>query len=924
MGYSDIGCYGGEIETPALDSLASQGVRFRNFYNTARCSISRAALMTGLYPWQAGVGQLDNDLGAPGYRGYLNDQCVTIAEALGQAGYHTSISGKWHIGKQRPHWPIDRGFQRQFTSPAGGGYYYLPVQPQIAQRDIYLDEQVLSEAELDNIDGNPDRFYSTDDFTDVGLDFIDEAISQEKPFFLYLPFIAPHFPLEAPAAEVQKYLDAGTYDNGWEPVRAARLARQKAPGGIAEALNGTPGEWSLSPDAHSWSGDADAIQYMAVYAAVVDRMDQNIGRLVEHLEEAGELENTIIIFLSDNGASSTGGVNGAGELGDPVGGPDSVNIHFGSGWANASNTPFRKYKGDTENGGIAAPCIIHWPAGVSQAKGTVLAERAHLIDIMPTLLELADVEYPLVYQGKERLALEGESLAPLLAPANSWTRQMPLFFEHEGASALIREDWKAVAQDDPIHDGFELYDLSQDPQELNNLASEHTDLVDEMSEQWMSWAHASNVKDWNPSGLPQISLQGIETMASATGPAPGMFEVSASSDEVDVYLDYGGDAVMTVDYATLPESIHVSSAPEMVSVDPLASGGAGRTVALDVSVRPNFWYVEPDNKVRIFIHPITYAQWVNAALPGAVGFAASPSGDYNQNGVSNLIEFIQRSDEFEISPFNPADLRFGFSPANEHFLIRYKQGAISNEAQLTLEVSSDLVEWEKANADNFFITQVIDGSRVLQEYRSRSEASALFGRLNWQWLGEALGDLLVLYAFDQGDVIADSFQDVLAGDYDPRFSAFGDNVSGTSSLNGGAFLRSNGTADSLAGALAGGHYHELTINFANAPSTVTGLKMNHQGSSGSTTFTSNVAVFVSVDGFAQAPLPEDAVEVSSVEVSSSQNPQEPIREIELDILKLGLENFQGTLTVRIYFFDSVDEANCIHRIDNVAVYGFAE
>ncbi|MDA3872958.1 MAG: sulfatase-like hydrolase/transferase, partial [Kiritimatiellae bacterium] len=559
MGYSDIGSYGGEIETPALDRLATDGVRFRNFYNTARCSTSRAALLTGLYPWQAGVGLLDEDLGAPGYQGFLNQQCVTIAEILGEAGYHTSIAGKWHIGKERPNWPIDRGFQRQFTSPSGGGYYFRPVQPQIGARTIYLDENPLSESALDTWDGDPDPFYSTDDFTDAAILFIDEAVSENKPFLVYLPFIAPHWPLEAPEAEVSKYLTSGLYDNGWGPVRTARLAKQKGPDGIAEALNGSDEEWELSADSVNWSPNSDAIQRMAVHAAVVDRMDQNIARLIDHLENTlGILDNTLIIFVSDNGASSDGGDVGTGSLGNPVGGTNSVDIRYGKGWANASDTPFRGYKKYTENGGIMTPFILHWPDGITRPGGSVLGKRAHLIDVMPTLLEVTGISYPETFNGNSLLPMEGESFADLLTPGGLETRSTPLYFSHETRSGILDGDWKGVAQDDPLHDPFEVYDLSKDPSELNNVAAEEPGIQAALRDAWFVWAHRANVKDWPISSLPNIQLSPRNQTIIRSETTTFSLRRDRSSGSNTVSLSYEGTAKEGVDYSPLPAEVSLS------------------------------------------------------------------------------------------------------------------------------------------------------------------------------------------------------------------------------------------------------------------------------------------------------------------------------------------------------------------------------
>lgn len=296
---------------------------------------------------------------------------------LGQAGYFTAMSGKWHLGSARPHWPIDRGFQRMFSSPNGGGYYFVPFET--ANRPLYLNETLVTPGA---------NFYSTDAFTDYGLQFIDEARAASKPFFLYLAYIAPHDPIEAYKADVDKYLAAGTYANGWAPVRAARFARQTAPGGIAAGLAGAPGAWTLSPahnNAATWSSlsvseKAAAQQRMAIYAGVVDRMDQQIGRVLAKFGDPNGdgdtadsiADNTIVIFLSDNG----GGATGNGATGHPNYGNTSSGVSYGLSWANASNTPFRRFKASNQEGGIQTPLVIRWPAGITRPGGSVEAARS--------------------------------------------------------------------------------------------------------------------------------------------------------------------------------------------------------------------------------------------------------------------------------------------------------------------------------------------------------------------------------------------------------------------------------------------------------------------------------------------------------------------------------------------------------------------
>ena len=416
MGYSDLGCYGSEIPTPNLDSLAQRGLRFARFYNSARCSPSRAALLTGLHPHQAGMGTLAEDPGkrastdaAPGYREALSANSLTLAELLRPAGYHTYLAGKWHLGYHgQEKWPLARGFERFYGIIAGASSYFRPA----GLRGLTSDNTPLDPPTGD--------YYTTDAFTDQALDFITTQ-KDAAPFFLYLAYNAPHWPLHARNEDIAKFV--GRYRDGWDKLREARLARQIELGVI------TPGT-QLSPrdeDVHAWDSlsenqKSDLDYRMAVYAAQVHRMDWNIGRVVGALRSAGKLENTLILFLSDNG--------GCAEPYDELGGGpiESINVadkvmlnsrrensaaSYGTGWANASNTPFRKFKSRLHEGGIATPLIVHWPAGLKIRPGTVTQSPGYLADVMATVIEVTGVPYPTDFRGHRLLPLAGTSLAPI-------------------------------------------------------------------------------------------------------------------------------------------------------------------------------------------------------------------------------------------------------------------------------------------------------------------------------------------------------------------------------------------------------------------------------------------------------------------------------------------------------------------------------
>lgn len=485
MGFSDLGCYGGEIETPHLDGLAAGGLRFTQFYNTARCCPTRAALLTGLYPHQAGIGHMTGDDGIPSYRGYLGDQCVTIAEALRPAGYATLAVGKWHVGSALGQWPLDRGFDRFWGTPSGGGVYFKETL-QIRREVFFVD----GDARIDL----PDDIYVTDAFTDRAIQFVEEAVlGSRKPFFLYLAHIAPHWPLQAKPEDIAKY--GGRYEAGWDAVRQRRLARQKEMGIV-------PRECVLSPRdpaARAWAdvpegARRDLAHRMAIYAAQIDCIDQNVGRLVAKLKSLGQLENTLILFLSDNGCSAEGGPGGfsRGKEGAPIGTGLSY-ASVGLEWANAANTPLRKFKIDTHEGGIATPLIAHWPAGIA-ARGELRHGPGHVIDLMPTLLDVAGAGYPREHRGAPAIPPEGRSLVPSFSGLASAETQRALFWEHQGNRSVRRGDWKAVASGG---DAWELYDLRGDRIESRDLAAQHPETVRDLTAAWRSWAERCGVWDWD-------------------------------------------------------------------------------------------------------------------------------------------------------------------------------------------------------------------------------------------------------------------------------------------------------------------------------------------------------------------------------------------------------------------------------------------
>ncbi|VGO13617.1 Arylsulfatase [Pontiella desulfatans] len=493
MGFSDIGCYGGEIETPNLDALAANGLRFKQFYNSARCCPTRATLMTGLHPHEAGIGHMTKPPGVRkdelehAYQGYLNRKCVTLAEVLKPAGYATLMTGKWHLGMaEESQWPLQRGFEKFYGCLAGATRFFTPSHP----RGITLGNDPIEKPESTT----DRRYYTTDAFTDYAIQFIDEEQKgKDRPFFLYLAYTAPHWPLHAHQEEVKKY--AGKYMLGWDKLRDQRLVKQVEMGLIDPS-------WQLCERSNeSWDSLDEQTKKemdlrMAYYAAMIDRMDQNIGKLVDHLKQNGQLDNTLILFLSDNGgcAESKGNIN-------PFDTPKweegyGSRAGYGPGWANASNTPFRKFKHYTHEGGIASPFVAHWPKGIQQ-KGGWVAEPASLPDLMPTFLDLAGANYPQAYKGNPIRPLSGLSLDPLFK-GKPLGRIQPLYFEHENNAAIIQGDWKLVgtgvsAPGGPEPKLWELYNLKDDRTELNDLKEKYPEKTAELSKLWKSWADQNGV-----------------------------------------------------------------------------------------------------------------------------------------------------------------------------------------------------------------------------------------------------------------------------------------------------------------------------------------------------------------------------------------------------------------------------------------------
>jgi arylsulfatase len=480
MGYSDLGCYGGELDTPALDGLARDGVRLSQFYNTARCSPSRASLLTGLHPHQTGVGVLAQGIDdrPDGYQGHLDDRCTTVAEILQRHGYRTALTGKWHLARNPfvpdGTWPTRRGFDEFYGTLVGAGSYFEP-------RTLTRGETNVEH------EAREPGFYYTDAITNEACAFIGRTA---KPFFLYVAYTAPHWPLHAHPEDITKY--KGVFDAGWDVLRERRLRKLTDVGLLDERAQLSPRDERVGP----WEEDPWQLARMQAYAAQIDRMDQGIARIVEALRARAVLGDTLLLFVSDNGASDeelpkarfaqrTDVVPRGVRVGNSPAiepGPADTYASYGVGWANVSNAPFRLYKRWVHEGGIATPLVVHWPNG-NLRDGGVAHAMFQLTDVLPTILDAIGSDVPSELGGRSMLpALRGGSVDP-----------RPLFWEHTGNAAVRLGDWKLVRA---FGGEWELYSMELDRTELNDVAARHPEVVLELAARWDDWAERAEVIPW--------------------------------------------------------------------------------------------------------------------------------------------------------------------------------------------------------------------------------------------------------------------------------------------------------------------------------------------------------------------------------------------------------------------------------------------
>ena len=507
LGYSDLGCYGGEISTPNIDSLGYNGLRFTQMYNGARCCPSRAALLTGLHPHQAGIGQMTADLGVPAYQGYLREGCVTIAEVMKTAGYRTMLSGKWHVSgswdnRERDNWilgdkkhplPKQRGFDRSFGLLNAADSFWNPKS--LILEDVLIDVEITD-------------FHMTDAIGDHAVNQIEESVEMGMPFFQYVAFTAPHWPLHAWEDDIVKY--EGKYMAGYDAIRSSRHEQQKGLGVVDD-------KWEISPrdsDSPDWD-DVQNKEYedirMATYCAMIEQVDRTVGRIIDTLKAQDEFDNTVIMFLSDNGGCAElfeedtdwpdpsqwetsltleGEPVRAGDIPELRPGPDTTFQAVELPWANVSDAPFRLFKRWIHEGGISTPCIVHWPDQIK--KSNILNNPMHIIDISATCYEIAGAQYPKEHHDTEITPLEGESFLSALQ-GRELNRETPIAVEHEGNRGIRIGDWKLVAEWDKP---WELYNISDDRTEQNDLIDGEKDRAKSLEKAYFEWAERAEVLPW--------------------------------------------------------------------------------------------------------------------------------------------------------------------------------------------------------------------------------------------------------------------------------------------------------------------------------------------------------------------------------------------------------------------------------------------
>lgn len=477
MGYSDLGCYGSEIKTPHIDHLRKQGMLFSQFYANSRSCPTRASLLTGLYPSRAGMGEMTENIGVPEYQGFLNKECLTLGEAMKANGYATYLSGKWHVGDADGQWPYDRGFERSFTFLGGATDYYEPENMAIDHQQIQIKDS---------------SFYLTTAISDYAVRFIREQEKSEKPMMMYVAYNTPHWPLQAPYERIRKHL--AYYQRGWDQIREERFKRMRQKRVISAQTKLTP----LHPNVPAWNNYPKEEQQkwcikMATYASMIEMVDDGIGQIIKELKRQKKLDNTFILFLSDNGACPH-------PMNKPVKYPNNkmwergTSTYYDFPGANVSSTPFSFFKRWSHEGGICVPCIAFYPKMIKA--GSQCNVPAHVIDVLPTLLDLGKGHYPSTYEGRKIQPLDGVTMRPLLLDPTTTIHDV-IGWEHSGNRGIRKGDWKLVYNFDKGAKRWELYNIAQDRTELNNLSTKYPEKVQELAQEYEKWSRQNRVIEFS-------------------------------------------------------------------------------------------------------------------------------------------------------------------------------------------------------------------------------------------------------------------------------------------------------------------------------------------------------------------------------------------------------------------------------------------
>ena len=669
MGWSALGCYGSEINTPNIDSLAKYGIRYNQFYNTARCCPSRASLLTGLAPHQTGMGHMVDDSGrVDAYAGTLNQSCVTIAEVLKDAGYSTYMSGKWHVSKNvdDPNgdissWPLQRGFDKYYGILRGSSSYWNPRTLAEGNTVITPETQLSNAGELAlqnyPTDDVPDTFYLTDAISDASVSYIEDHQGEDNPYFLYVAYTAPHWPMEVPQENIDHY--DGVYDVGWDEIRQARYERQLEMGIIDESteLSARPSNVSAWDN---YGGNKELQSYtMQKYAGLIERMDEGVGQILDAIDRSGEADNTIVMFLSDNG--------GCSELGTYAGeNPSDIRYPvIGEAWANVTNTPFSKYKAYASEGGVTAPLIVRWPAQIEEDQwGSINKSLTSIVDIMATCVDVSGAEYPGYAHGNVIPEMEGVSLAPTFTGDLLGDRYV--YAEHEARAMIRNNKWKLLREGGAggfavYNQAWKLYDMEKDRSETTDLASQYPEVVDELASAWNQWAIRCDVFPlYNVSGTSSgypTSLDGktYYSLQNRSNAAYLQYDASAGAAAENVEL-VSGTVGLGQQWAFVDAGdgyIKIMNRIDKMCLRDTAEGDAGGNVVVAVSdgsgddclwqkvdASGNYYKLQNKATGRVLAYSGTSVRTVADSSDNAVYWQQAV---YNDQSLNELVYYVEKS-----------------------------------------------------------------------------------------------------------------------------------------------------------------------------------------------------------------------------------------------------------------------------------------